>query len=463
MDIQKLALNGANIVLTKCLSLEEDDKLAIFWDEETEETASVFIKAAQELKISVRERKVSIEEQSQFSRGQDLSFEDSDALNTSRGIITCLSNHSRGTSYRLKLIEEGTSKGIRFGHMPGANLKLLAHAAVKIDYNEASRRCDDLALALTVGEKIKLQTYIFSPDGSRQAFDLEFDLGGINRPAITSSGVISPGTWGNIPGGETFIAPKEDTAEGIYVLNGAFTSYIFEPSTYLLLHFSKGNLEKIEGNPEAKKKLETIFNSRLADDEHYNSLAELGIGVNKEIIELTGNALFDEKCAGTAHIAVGDNRRYGGVHHSSIHEDMISRSPSLWIDGKQILSNGENVFNPKDWRETLKSRSADTLTLNNEDLISRTEVPVGKSDKGELQVHRQVTAGRVCVYTVGDLKTSQALFQIYSVIPVIPQEINAMELIEQVKSKYKMSVEDINSAVAILEFHKLISIHKKSN
>ncbi len=460
MKLKEMALDGARIVLTKCLSLEKGDTLAIFWDEETEETAETFINAAKKLNIYVRERKTSIKEQSKFLKGQDLSFEDSDALNSSRGIITCLSNQARGTSYRLKLLEEGTSKGIRFGHMPGANLDLLAHAAVKLDYDEASKRCDDLALALTVGKKAKLQTYIFSPDGSRQSFELNFDLGGVSRPAITSSGIISPGTWGNIPGGETFIAPKEDTAEGIYVLNGSFTNHIFKDSSYLLLHFLEGNLIKIEGDPEAKKNLEAIFNSRHPEDDHYYSLAELGIGVNKEIVSLMGNALFDEKCAGTAHIAVGDNKRYGGTHQSSIHEDMISRSPSIWIDKKQILSYGEDVFNPKDWRETLKDADISALisSLDEINLVSRTDTIVRKSKVDGLQIQRQVTSGRVCIYTIGDLATSQSLFQIYSLIPTFPQEISVNELIKIVQSQSNISAEDIKAGLIILRRHKVIFI-----
>lgn len=453
----ELAIVGAKAVLTNCLSLNDDDILAIFWDETTTDTAKVFIQAAKELQLQVRERKTTLEEQASFSREQDLMSEDYETLLGSRGIITCLSNHARGTSYRLKLLEEGTSKGIRFGHMPGANLDLLSHAAVNIDYNEASLRCNDLALALTVGEKALLQTYVFSPDGSRQSYDLEFDLGGVSRPAITSTGIISPGTWGNIPGGETFIAPIENTAEGIYVLNGAFTNYIFDENSYLLLHFSKGNLIKIDGDPDAKEKLEAIFNSRQLEDEFYSALAELGIGVNVEITKLTGNALFDEKCAGTAHIAVGDNKRYGGYHHSSIHEDMISRDPSIWVDGKPILLNGKNVFDPQHWRETLAETSV-SAPIDETALITRTDIPVKRTNTGELQIHRKVTAGRVCIYTIGEFNTSKTLAQLYFKIPEFPQEISVNDLKDLSQSMFQLSFKDMSAAISILIHHKLISV-----
>ncbi len=454
MELKNRALDGAKIVLSKCLSLEKGDTLTIFWDEAAEETADIFKLAARELHIKVRERKVPLEEQSVFEKDQELSIEDSEALREARGIITCLSTHAKGTSYRLKLLEVGTSIGTRFGHMPGANLDLLSHAAVKIDYDEACRRCDDLALALTLGEKAVLQTYIFDKGEPVETFELAFDLGGVNRPAITSTGIIAPGTWGNIPGGETFIAPMENTAEGIFVLNGAFKNYIFTESSYLLLHFSQGNLIKIDGNPEARQRLEGLFNDRRSDDEFYKSLAELGIGVNTEITELTGTALFDEKCAGTAHIAVGDNKRYGGYHHSTIHEDMISRAPTLRIDGKTILFHGKNVFNASEWRETLKVEPGEVEKNN---LLSRTEIPAQKSETGALQVFRSVTSGRICIYTVAEPKTNKLLAKVYQRIPGIPQEIEVKDLILAVQRTSQISEAEILAAIRILERHKLIS------
>lgn len=461
--LEELALDGAKIVLTKCLSLGKNDTLTIFWDETAEETEKIFAQAARELSIDVREKKTPLEDQSLFSRGDDLSAEDATALRESRGIITCLSTHAKGTSYRLKLLEEGTSIGTRFGHMPGANLDLLAHAAVKIDYNEARKRCDDLAVALTLGEKAVLQTYVFSEDGTPgQPFELSFDLGGVNRSAITSSGIISPGTWGNIPGGETFIAPIENTAEGTFVLNGAFKNHIFAEPSYLLLHFSEGNLKEIEGEPEAKERFEQLLAARQPDDNLFNSLAELGIGVNAEITALTGTALFDEKCAGTAHIAVGDNRRYGGDHHSTIHEDLISRAPSLWIDGKALLTHGENVFDPKDWRENLKDTERYSLDLEEKNFVSRTDIPFTTSRTGKLRIRRPVAAGRVCIYTVGDDETSPILTQIYSKIPEIPHEVEIESLIKNFQTVSDKSVEEIKAAIFILKRHKLITIRGSS-
>jgi aminopeptidase len=458
-QFKRLALEGARKVLTECVALKQHDTLALFWDETTAETAAVFLDAARGLNLNVRERLVSLEEQASFSPNAGLSSEDRDALDSARGIVTCLSNQVVGTAYRTELLRVGTDGGKRFGHMPGANLSVLAHA-VNIDYVAATSRCDDLALALTLGESVHLQTYVFDADGNRkESFNLRFQIGGLSRSPITSTGIIPLGTWGNLPGGETFIAPIEDTASGIFVLNGAFKDHVIQPPGHLLLHFEDGRVIKVTGtSPD-----DTLFNkildyARLRGDSHYNSLAELGIGVNPGIKELTGNALFDEKCYGTAHIAIGDSSRYGGQHSSRIHEDLISRGPSLWIDNKPILNSGENAFQASEWREDLQNWVRDDETIDADNIFTRTTINAEKGPVGRLRVRRNVAAGRVCLYTIGEPTTSRILASVYSLIPRLPQQIKLQELYRAVHGDLALKENLIDAAVRILLRHGLINV-----
>jgi hypothetical protein len=446
-------------VLKECIELRESDVLALFWDETTADTADVFLRAARELKIEVRKRLVSLEEQAAFPNRNELSAEDRDALYSARGIITCLSNHVPGTSYRKELVNVGTDGGKRFGHMPGANLKVLAHA-VDINYTEATSRCDDLALAMALGTKARLQTYIPANGNSPEVpMDLTFGLGGVERSPITSTGRIAPGTWGNLPGGETFIAPWEDTAEGVFVLNGAFKNYVIQPPNYLLLHFEKGRMVGVEGTEAEKDAFNAILDfALLHNDPFYNSLAELGIGVNRGIKELTGNALFDEKCYGTAHIAIGDSSRYGGKHSSIIHEDLISRQPSLWIDDEPILSRGKDAFNPRRWRDELDQAVVNSEPLKLDTLVTRTEVSADKGAFGKLCVKREVAAGRIGHYTIGQSSTSRELAQVYSCIPLLPHQIRFEQLTGQCQSRANLSKEFTEAAVKILQRHGLVRV-----
>lgn len=458
-DFARLALEGARKVLTECISLKTGDVLALFWDETTSDTAQMFLEVARNLGLNVRPRCVTLEEQTTFSPNEGLSLEDREALDSARGIITCLSNQVAGTAYRTELVRVGTNGGKRFGHMPGANLSVLAHA-VNIDYVEASSRCDDLALALTLGQSVRLETYVPGVSGSpERPFELNFQIGGLLRSPITSTGIIPLGTWGNLPGGETFIAPIEDTASGVFVLNGAFKNYVIEPPGYLRLHFEKGRLVRVDGTPEEEAAFNAILDyARSHGDSFYDSLAELGIGVNRGIKELTGNALFDEKCYGTAHIAIGDSSRYGGLYSSRIHEDLISRRPSLWIDDKVILNRGQNAFEPTQWRERLDEPALTCDPLRPECVITRTIIAAEKGAYGKLCVRRSVSAGRVCNYTIAEPETSRILAQVYSLIPRLGQQIDFDDLARHCKHELKLPPNLIGASVSILLRHGVVDV-----
>jgi len=457
----RLALQGARKVLTDCIALKSGDVLALFWDETTSDTAEVFLDVARELGLGLRRRFVSLDEQKQFSLEGGLNTDDREALDSARGILTCLSNHVAGTSYRTELLRVGTDGGKRFGHMPGANLSVLAHA-VNIDYAEATSRCDNLALALTLGQTVRLQTYVPAADGSaEQPFDLDFQIGGLLRSPITSTGIIPLGTWGNLPGGETFIAPIEDTANGVFVLNGAFKNFIIEPPGYLRLHFENGRLTNVDGTQPEKTAFTEILNfARSHGDSFYDSLAELGIGVNRGIRELTGNALFDEKCYGTAHIAIGDSSRYGGLYTSRIHEDLISRRPSLWIDNKVILDRGKDAFDRKQWRETLDENALKLDPLKPDCMITRTIIAAEKGAYGKLCVRRSVAAGRVCNYTIAEPETSRMLAQVYLLIPRLGQQIDFEDLAAHCERAWKMSANFTAAALRILARHGVIDLRE---
>lgn len=457
INFTHLAIKGTRKVLTECIGLKAGDVLALFWDETTDDTAKLFLEVAKNLGLNVHSRYVPLEEQTAFSANSGLSQVDREALDSARGIITCISNHVAGTAYRTELLRVGADGGKRFGHMPGADLSVLAHA-VNVDYVEASSRCDDLALALTLGQTVRLETYIPDAAGSAAtACDLSFQIGGLLRSPITSTGIIPLGTWGNLPGGETFIAPIEDTANGVFVLNGAFKNYVIKPPGYLRLHFEKGRLIGVDGTPAEEIAFNAILDfARSHDDSFYDSLAELGIGVNRGIKELTGNALFDEKCYGTAHIAIGDSSRYGGMYSSMIHEDLISRRPSLWIDGKPILNQGRDVFNPDQWREKLEDYVVTGDPLNSECMVTRTIIAAERGPYGRLSVRRSVSAGRICNYTIAEPTTSRILGLLYSWIPRLPQQIKLSDLARHCEDEFDLSLNLTKAAVAILVRHGVV-------
>ena len=92
-----------------------------------------------------------------------------------------------------------------------------------------------------------------------------------------------------------------------------------------------GYATKIQG--DRSRKLKKILED-IKDKDAY-AIAELGIGTNDKAV-ITGNILEDEKVLGTAHIALGNNRSYGGKIDVPVHLDGVFHKPTIIVDNKKI-------------------------------------------------------------------------------------------------------------------------------
>lgn len=457
-EIYARALQGARKVLSDCLQLRSGEHVGVIWDETTKDVYHTLELAARELGIIVQQCQVDLSYQAAFglSPHPDLDVRIQAVLQSSSGILTCVSDRTDSGVFRHKLVKEGADRGRRLGHIPGADLNLLAYA-VNIDYGPVVQRCDDLALALTLGGKAALTTYVLDAGGEPIAEHvLVLNLDGFDRSPITSTGIIAPDTWGNLPGGETFIAPIEDGADGSFVLNAALKDHVLRPPQHLILRFERGRLREVEGSGPARKAIDGIIEyAKSQGDGNWNGIAELGIGVNTGICNLTGNALFDEKLDGTAHIAIGANDGFGGIHSSVIHEDFITWRPSLAIDGEPIMDRGKNAFRAKFWRESLQQPAA-PQQFTSMSRVKRTLHPHGELGKDDtLRVRRDVAAGRVCFYTIGDPETNRILWRVYSNIPVN----GASTQVNGLAARAGVPPGSVNAALSILARHQLIRVN----
>ncbi|MDH4226902.1 MAG: aminopeptidase [Deltaproteobacteria bacterium] len=143
----------------------------------------------------------------------------------------------------------------------------------------------------------------------------------------------------NMPDGETFMSPIEDSAEGkIYYEMPAI--YQGREVTGIRLTFRKGKVVEARAD-----KNEAFLNAMLDTDKGGRYLGELGIGFNYGIQKFTKDILFDEKIGGTVHLAVGKSyEEVGGKNVSAIHWDMIKdlrQGGAIYIDGKAIQKNGK--------------------------------------------------------------------------------------------------------------------------
>ncbi|MHA2027046.1 MAG: aminopeptidase [Candidatus Thorarchaeota archaeon] len=122
----------------------------------------------------------------------------------------------------------------------------------------------------------------------------------------------------NMPSGEVFTAPVEDTVEGTIYFDIPFMQQgkVIEG---VRLTFEKGDVVDFSAEKE-----ESTLKEIIEIDEGSRRLGEMAIGANRGIKKYTLNMLFDEKIGDTIHCALG--RAYkdnNGTNESAVHVDMI--------------------------------------------------------------------------------------------------------------------------------------------
>ena len=145
----------------------------------------------------------------------------------------------------------------------------------------------------------------------------------------------------NMPDGEFFTAPIEDSVEGEVTFHlPAMISG--REVTGARLRFEAGKVV------DARAERGEDFLIKLLDtDEGSRRLGEMGIGTNYGIDRGTRDVLLDEKIGGTVHLAVGASYpESGGSNESAVHTDLVCdlrRGGRLTADGEALQEGGRFV------------------------------------------------------------------------------------------------------------------------
>jgi len=145
----------------------------------------------------------------------------------------------------------------------------------------------------------------------------------------------------NVPSGEIFTGPVEDSVEG----HIAYDFPVCEGGREIdgiRLTFRKGRVVEATAT-----KNQDYLLKMLDMDPGARRLGELGIGTNYDIQRFIKNILFDEKIGGTVHLALGESyEETGGRNKSALHWDMIKdlrKDGALYIDGELFQKNGKFI------------------------------------------------------------------------------------------------------------------------
>lgn len=189
------------------------------------------------------------------------------------------------------------------------------HDALSVDLKKLKKECTNLINKLNGKNKVT----IYSEDDRILIFNLK------DRKWYKDDGN------GDIPCGEVFIAPIEDSADGEILIPQVILEG--EKLINVLLEFKSGKLISC-----SSKELLEFINQFPGDND---ILAEFGIGLNDNVKEFIGSSAIDEKCKGTAHIAVGMNDMFGGRNSSPFHMDFIFSPMKIEIDDEVLMKDSK--------------------------------------------------------------------------------------------------------------------------
>ena len=160
--------------------------------------------------------------------------------------------------------------------------------------------------------------------------DLTFDVKG--RKWINCSGKE------NMPDGEVFTAPIEDSANGTirFTYPGIVAGREVED---IKLTFKDGKVAKASASKG------NDFLQQTLKIEGADRIGEASIGTNYGITRFTKSMLFDEKMGGTIHVALGNSYpESGGKNKSAIHWDILKdmkKNGEIYADGNLFYKNGK--------------------------------------------------------------------------------------------------------------------------
>lgn len=195
-------------------------------------------------------------------------------------------------------------------------------AAVLIDWDAEAERMQRIAATFDAADEVHVVA---------AGTDLTLSLAG--REGSVDDGHV------NMPGGEVFYSPVEDSAAGVIEF-GEFPAVYFGTDVEgARLVFENGRIVDASARTNESFLLQT-----LDTDDGARRLGELGIGCNPGIQRHMKNVGFDEKIDGTIHLAVGNSYTFtGGKNVSAVHWDIVKDLRSggrLYADGRLVQEDG---------------------------------------------------------------------------------------------------------------------------
>jgi aminopeptidase len=320
---------GARNAVNVCLRIQPTEKVTVITDEATKEIAASIV---HELERVGSPYQAWVLEDLVPRPLSDLPQEILDDLETSQVSIFAVQAQTNELHSRMQMTDVVNRRRIRHAHMVNIDRQIMLEG-MRADFLKVDRISTKVVDIVRKASQIKAKT--------AAGTDLTADLNPDYR-WLKTSGIISPDKWGNLPGGEVFTTPGE--VNGTFVIDGVvgdwlcakFGSLRQSPLTIQV----KGN--RLTEAHCSNRELEEDFWRYTHTDENSDRVGEFAIGTNIELKDVIGQILQDEKYPGI-HIAFGNpyGAHTGAQWYSATHIDVVGRNFDIWVDGEQIMRNGQ--------------------------------------------------------------------------------------------------------------------------
>jgi len=331
------ASEAAKNALQSVLEAKETESIVIFCDDVKAEIGKAFEKGAEDLKLHTK--LVLLKTSSKVFRTEvpkllmkHLTIQRPDMY------VNIFTGTREETPFRIKLIHlETQDHKTRLGHCPGLTLDMLTEGALALTANE-HRQMQYFAESLMEKLKHAVKIEVRNPAGTNISLSIK------ERPFITDTKLDWKSLkWMNLPTGEVYVAPVENSLEGKLVCDMAIGG-IGPVNTPVTIKAKQGKVESVTS--ENAEILKRVQNS-LHTDAMAKVVGEFAFGINPKA-RFTQEFLEAEKILGTVHIAFGNNTDMpAGKNNSANHMDFMISKPTvnaITQDGSVISVLVDGVF-----------------------------------------------------------------------------------------------------------------------
>lgn len=323
-ELNEDLLNGARKVM-ECGDVKQGERVVIVTDTcEPPEIGLAMIEAANEFGATSV-----LLTMNPVSPGGDLPFVIDEALKNADYIITPTTTsiyHSHGMHVAHE--EPYNARAVALSE---CTMDMVMAGGITADFKKIRPVVHEIGEVFTKGKKIKFTT----PAGTCLEASIE------GRDGYCNTGIADmPGMLEGMPTIEVFIAPVEESVNGVIVCDASCSGGIGVIKEPIILTIENGIATKIEGGEQARKLSEIV---EAVGMPNAYQIAEMAIGLNPKS-RITGFINEDEGKYGTCHCAIGSNAGFGGLNDVPLHIDMVQYNPTVLIDDIVVEKDGELII-----------------------------------------------------------------------------------------------------------------------